>query len=269
MPGERFDRRAPKRFVQASNSDEPVERFNRLGMIDCAEGANRGGDHAVIAPVEIDQLGERLYRVGITQGAQPPRRQGNPVATHDARKSRQRCQCPDVTGPAERVGDRPPPENRLLLVADHRLGERLVRAHLAQRVQAATKRFHLVRQRVAKLFRVHAERPRDVPANHGADRGRRGRGADPGERAGGAPLHLRRDVAQALKEGIGRCGIADQPERERRHLAHLRLGIRETRDQRLHPFRQSDPSDGERGAPADICLRRREQRKQAGPQRRR
>ena len=53
--------------------------------------------------------------------------------------------------------------------------------------------------------------------------------ADEAERFGGAALHERRRIAERGDERLARGRVAEQAERERRHLPHFGIGVREQR----------------------------------------
>ncbi len=76
--------------------------------------------------------------------------------------------------------------------------------------------------------------------------------ADQPERLGCAAAHEhRRVIGQRLRQrGHGRF-VRDQPERERRHLTHVRIGVVQRAAERRDAGRQTDAADAERGAPAD------------------
>ena len=78
------------------------------------------------------------------------------------------------------------------------------------------------------------------------------------------PLHERRRVGQRGDQRIARARVADEAERERRHLPHFGIGVGEQRHERRHAVGQTDATDGQRGAAADARLGVAEQRVRSG-----
>ena len=88
--------------------------------------------------------------------------------------------------------------------------------------------------------------------HHLADGGRRRDVVQQSERLGGAAGDERERIGHRGAQRLDGRLIADQPERERRHLPHfgIRVGLQQP-DERRHAFRQSDAADGDRGAAAN------------------
>ena len=78
------------------------------------------------------------------------------------------------------------------------------------------------------------------------------------------PLHERLRIGQCRHQRLSGTGIANQSQREGRHLPHFRLRIRQQRDERRHAFALSDPTDRQRRTPADARFTITEQTNQVG-----
>ena len=85
-----------------------------------------------------------------------------------------------------------------------------------------------------------------------ADRGGIGAIADQPERLGGPPLRRSGSGPSAPRSSAGRAGrVADETERERRHLPDLGILVHQRARQRLDRLRQADAPERERGAAPD------------------
>ena len=142
---------------------------------------------------------------------------------------------------------------------EHGGGQRLVRAQPHERENPQPERLGLRSGRprlVVGLHRRHRGGARVAPPPCG----RSALARLPSRRSGRAPRRRGRgraataSASAAMSAGAA-DGVADEPQRERRHLAHLGIGVRERRGQRLDPVGQSHAADRHRGAPAHARLR--------------
>ena len=100
----------------------------------------------------------------------------------------------------------------------------------------------------------HQRASLDVRLDHRADGLRVRPVSESAEGLGGASLQDRLRILERVEEhGTGRA-LADQTERERRHLPHFDLAIGKETRQRLDAFRQPDASDGQRGTTTHASL---------------
>jgi len=60
--------------------------------------------------------------------------------------------------------------------------------------------------------------------------------------------------SDSVDSGIARAAVTDQAERERRHLAHFRIGIVQQRREQRHALREPDTPDRERRSTAHTRL---------------
>ena len=101
-----------------------------------------------------------------------------------------------------------------------------------------------------------------MASNHRPDRGGRGVRTEAGQCLRRAALDGRRGIVEGVDQHVHRARVADQAEAERRHLAHLRLRVRQQPDQRVDAFREPDAPDGQRRTAAQVRFRRLEQARQ-------
>ena len=104
----------------------------------------------------------------------------------------------------------------------------------------------------------------DVRLHH--RRNRRGVAAiaDQTQRLGGAPLNDWRLIREGRKKRRAGSGIADQSQRERRHLSDIHVRVGKALRQRLNTFRKADTANRQGGARAHTPVTIRQQSNQVG-----
>ena len=243
----------PEHAVEVADAHEAVELGRGGRIVDRAEGADGADDDAVVAAVAIEERRERPDGPRIAERPEPARGEGDADGAANGGQRREGVEGARVRDLLQRIGHGPPPEDRLPVLEEDGLGQRLVLPEAGQRVDPEPERLDLVVQRIRDVLRIDVEGGGTVPLDERADGAGRRRVAEAAERLRRAPPHLRRWILEGEPERSRGRGVADEPQGERRHQPHLglRLGRLETARERLHGVGEPDPAEGEGGAPPD------------------
>ena len=228
-----------RRIADAAERADRLDRARRVRRSTAAAAAPAAPTRSFSAPSPLT-ANARVYGFGVL------------------RQRQQRRQRALVLEALQRERDRPPAHARLAGRVEHGGGELRIRLQPHQRVhrQAARRR-----RRVAAHIVVVARRLRERAGLHdlrdeAADGVGRRRVADEAERFGGAALHERRRIGErGDRADRARALVAEQAERERRHLPDFGIGVgQQTRSERRHAVGEPDAADRERRAAADARL---------------
>ena len=186
-----FNRLEPEPGIEIARAHEGIERRDGSLIVDGAERPDRTRDAPGVAPIAVEERGERVHGSRVADGAEPPRRKGHADAALPTRQRRQSSEGSGILQSLECVGDRPPPQNGLVLLQDgaREGGER---AQLCKRVESEAERFHLVALGIRQIFGVDVERGREVRLDESANRCRCRGVSDTTERLRRPTLHFRR-----------------------------------------------------------------------------
>ena len=252
---QREQRLGARRGMKAARIEKFRQHRLRVGVSDASQRSNRlDGDRARRAR-RLDQRQQHRNRRGVAQRAEALDGKCPGVCRLYGGEDQQCRQRPLVFDALQRIGDRPPLHARLPIGRKHRRRKCVEVLQPCQRVHAQPE---CVCRRIdlgPSIVRRDGCRRRGVRRHHLSDRGRRSGVVQQPKRLGRTSSHQRHRIGHRGPQRLDGRWIADQTERERRHLPHFGIGVcLQQAHERRDALRQSHAADRDRRSAANACL---------------